>query len=100
MDTSFDDYPPAPDAILELIKEALAGCRQSSSRLCGFVRGLEIGASTIGRTPTACDPMESLRERSLRLSESDDDYLLGVCLGIDLATNVASALIARVQAPV
>lgn len=93
MDTNSSDHPPAPEAILELIKDALTGCRQSSSRLCGFVRGLEIGASAVARTPTDCDAMESLRERMFRLSEYDDDYNLGVSLGIHLAIRVASKML-------
>lgn len=98
MDTGFDD-PPAPDVVLETIKVALTECRQSSSRLYGFVRGIEIGASTMGNTPTDCDPTDSLQERSFRLSKSSDDYKLGISLGIKLAVDVASALLRQAQAP-
>lgn len=95
MDTSFDDRPPGAGAILELIKDALAECRQSSSRLCGLVRGLEVGLSTMGGPLTARDPMDSLRERLLRLSESDDDYSLGVSLGIELAMRITSKMLGQ-----
>jgi len=61
--------------------------------LCGFVRGLEIGASAIGRTSTVCDAVESLRERALQLSEFHDDFNLGVSLGIPLAMMIASEML-------
>jgi hypothetical protein len=93
MDTSFDNHPPAPDAILELIKDALVGCRESSGRLCGFVRGLEIGILTLQDSQsTDNDSIDRLKERSFRLSEFHVDYHLGVALGINLATEVASAM--------
>lgn len=98
MDASLDDQPSAPEAILKLIKDALLGCRQSTNRLCGFARGLEIGISTLqGSQSTTGDSIDRLQQRSLRLSESRDDYRLGVALGINLAIDVASAMFS--QAP-
>jgi hypothetical protein len=96
MDTSLENQPPEPDAILNLIKNAIGSCRESSSQLCGFARGLEIGISTLrGTRSTAWDSMDQLRQRSLRLSESRDDYSLGVTLGINLAIKVAWAMFMR-----
>ena len=93
MDTGCENRAPAPEAILKLVKDALVGCRQSPSRLCGLARGLEIGISTLQASQsTASDSMDRLRERSLRLSEFRDDYRLGVALGIDLATDVSLAI--------
>jgi hypothetical protein len=98
MGASLENHPPEPDAILNLIKNAIGRCRDSSSKLCGFVRGLEIGISTLqGSQPAANDSISRLRERSFRLTVSRDDYHLGVALGINLAINVASA--AFIQEP-
>lgn len=93
MDTSLDDHPLVPEVILKLIEEALSGCRESPSRLCGLVRGLEIGASTPRRTEPACDQIDGLRKRSLRLLKVNHDYELGVSLGIDLSRMIASKLL-------
>jgi hypothetical protein len=93
MDTSSENHSQDPDAILILIKDAIGKCRQSSSQLCGFARGLEIGISTLhGSQSNAVDSIDRLRERSLRLSAARDDYLRGVALGINLATDVVSAM--------
>ncbi len=102
MDTSsLENHSQDPEAILELIKDAIRRCRESSSQLCGFARGLEIGISTLqGSESNAVDSINRLRERSLRLSVSRDDYTLGVSLGLNLAINVASAMSTRVPATV
>lgn len=91
MDTSLENHSQDPDAILQLIKDAIRRCRESSVQLCGFARGLEIGISTL-KSATAKDSIELLQERSLRLSASRDDYHLGVALGMNLATKVASSI--------
>jgi hypothetical protein len=92
MDTSLENHSQDPDAILELIKDAIRRCRQSSSQFCGFARGLEIGISTLqGSESNAVDSINRLRERSLRLS-CNDDYQLGVVHGINLTINVVSAM--------
>jgi hypothetical protein len=99
MDTTCANRAPAPETILKLVKDALVGCRQSSSRLCGFARGLEIGISTLQASQsTASDSTDRLQERSLRLSESRDDYRLGVALGINLATDVSLTIASGMSA--
>jgi hypothetical protein len=101
MDASLENDPSVPEDILKLIKDALLECRQSSSRLCGFARGLESGISTLqGKRSTTLDSMNHLQERSLRLSESRDDYRLGVAVGINLAIKVASAMFTGERATV
>jgi hypothetical protein len=100
MGTSLENHPPEPDAILNLIKNAIGRCRESSSELCGFVRGLEIGISTLQASESTCDSLKRLRERSLRLSNSSDDYPRGVALGINLAIDFASASLSRVPSVV
>jgi hypothetical protein len=98
MDASLENQPPEPDAILNLIKNAIERCRESSSKLCGFARGLEIGISTLQSTEsTAYDSIERLQERSLRLSASRDEYQLGVTLGINLASDVLLLFFTQVQ---
>ncbi len=97
MDTSLENHSPDPDAILKLVKDAIGRCRESSIRFYGFARGLEIGISTL-KGATSNDSIECLQERSLRLSASRDDYHLGFVLGINLASEVASAMFAQVQA--
>jgi hypothetical protein len=98
MDTSIENQPPEPDVILNLIKNAIGRCRESSSQLCGFVRGLEIGISTLqGTESIGQESVEHLQGRSLRLSASRNDYHRGVALGIDLAISVASATFSRVS---
>lgn len=101
MAMGLEDRAPDPDAILILIKDALWSCRASSSRLYGFARGLEIGISTLHSTgSSASDSVQSLEDRSLRLSASRDDYDRGVALGINLASDLASILLAQVQVAV
>jgi hypothetical protein len=92
MDTSLDDPPLAAELILEVIKNALVGCKHSSNRgLLGFARGIEIGISELQGTSTArCDSISPLRERWFRLSQSRNTYHLGVALGIDVAIDIAS----------
>jgi len=98
MDTSLENHSQDPDAILELIKDAIRRCRESSSQLCGFARGLEIGISTLqGSQLTTSDSISPLRERSFRLAASRDDYHLGVALGMNLTINIVSAM--DTQAP-
>jgi hypothetical protein len=93
MDTSWENRAPAPEAILKLVKDALGGCRESTSRLYGLARGLEIGISTLQASQwTASESIDRLRERSLGLSDFRDSYRLGVALGIDLATKVSLAI--------
>lgn len=89
MEIGLESHPPNPDATLKLIKDAISACRESSSRLCGFARGLEIGISALQRS-TAYDSIERLKERSLRLSACRDDYHRGVAMGINLSTDVVS----------
>jgi hypothetical protein len=92
MDTSLDDPPLAAELILEVIKNALVGCKHSSNRgLLGFVRGIEIGISELqGTRATGCDALAPLRKRWFRLSQSRNTYQLGVALGIDVAIDIAS----------
>lgn len=97
MDSSLEQHSQDPDAILKLIKDAIGRSRESSSKLCGFARGIEIGISTL-EGATANDSIECLQERSLRLSASRDDYHLGLVLGINLASEVASAMFTRARA--
>jgi hypothetical protein len=101
MDTSLDNHSQDPDAILKLIKDAIWRCRESSSQLSGFARGLEIGISTLqGSQSYAYAAINCLRERSVRLSASPDDYHLGVVFGINLTLDVASAMFGRARATV
>jgi hypothetical protein len=98
MDTGLENQPREPDAILNLIKNAIGRCRESSSQLCGFARGLEIGISTLQGSKSTYDSIKRLQERSLKLSVSRDDYHRGIALGINLAIDVASATFSRVPA--
>jgi hypothetical protein len=91
METSSEKQPLGPDSVLILIKDAIGRCRDSSSRLCGFARGLEIGISTLqDPKATAYDSIERLQERMLRLSACRDDYHCGIAVGINLTTDVVS----------
>lgn len=100
MKTSLEDAAPT-DVVLRLLKDAMLATRDSSGRLCGFARGLEIGISTLGESRwTAHDAIDDLQKRSLRLSQSRDDYHLGIALGINLTIDVASALPDRVTTAV
>jgi hypothetical protein len=91
MEIGLTSHPPDPGVILALIKDAISTCRNSSSRLCGLARGLEIGTSTLQRVESnPSDSIAALQERSERLSAARDEYSCGVALGINLATGVAS----------
>jgi hypothetical protein len=93
MDTDLGSHFSAPETILNLIKGTFRECRQSPTRLWGFVRGFEIGISTLqGERSAFRDSMSQLQERSLRLSKSRDDFQLGVALGINLVADIASTL--------
>lgn len=106
MDTNLENQPPEPEAILNLIMNAIRFCRKSSPKLCGLARGLEIGISNLqGIESFGCDDIGFLKERSLRLSASRDDYHRGVELGINLTISVVSAISTpgtsnRVETPV
>ena len=100
MGTKLENPPQEPETILRLIKDAIARCRDSSSQLCGFARGLEIGIWTLQEPEaTADDSLNRLRERSLRLS-SRDDYHLGVAIGINLTIDLVSTTYSAARAPV
>jgi hypothetical protein len=87
------------DVILRLLKDALLASRDSSDRLYGLARGLEIGILTLEEARwNAHDSIGHLQKRSLRLSQSRDDYHLGVALGINFTIDVVSALSDRVSA--
>jgi hypothetical protein len=93
MDYNLDDPPLSAELILNLIKNTLVGCKHSSSRgLLGFARGIEVGVSALQGARATSDSIAALRQRSLRLSQAQYEYHLGVALGIDVAVQISSAI--------
>jgi hypothetical protein len=98
MKTDSEDSPSVED-LLSLVRHALVGARDSS-HVCGLVRGLEIGVSTL------CDPKNQtqeiaglMRRRFAILSKSDDSYHSGAAAGILLSIQLAIALESRIPEP-
>jgi hypothetical protein len=90
MDTSLVEPSVATELMLRVTKDALWRYRRSSTRrLLGLVRGLELGVSELGDSrAVSCGSITPLQQRVVRLARSNNDYYLGVAIGITVAIGI------------
>lgn len=94
MNTPCDD-PPSVWTVLNLVTRALKDARDLPG-FYGLVRGLEIGISTLSEQDINREqPIEGLESRLVGLSESSDQYHVGVALGLGLTIDLVRSLSLR-----